>query len=376
MPPHVVIAGGGIGALESLLALRALAGDDVAITVITPGEHLTYRAESVVEPFGGPAPARLRWEAIAADAGARLRADVVAEVRWRRRSAICGSGADERYDALVLALGARPGPSLPGTLPFSGPRDTELLRTALGRLARGPATRVAFVAPAGVGWTLPLYELALQTAAHSAAERLGWQVAVFTTERAPLALFGAEAAAEVAQRLAAAGVELHAATTVTEVAGGRILHTGGGTVPVALAISLPPAVGPRLPGLEHDDDGFVAVGREGRVRGVDRVWAVGDMTARRVKQGGLAAQQADDAAADVAALLRGAAPHVAPRRRPSLRGKLVTGAEPLFLERRPGAPADSQASERFLWWPAQKVAGRYAGPYLEARANPSVAHRG
>ena len=50
--PHVVIAGGGVGALEGLLALQALAGDRVHISVLTAARHLTYRPWSVAEPFG------------------------------------------------------------------------------------------------------------------------------------------------------------------------------------------------------------------------------------------------------------------------------------------------------------------------------------
>jgi len=73
------------------------------------------------------------------------------------------------------------------------------------------------------------------------------------------------------------------------------------------------------------------------VRGVDRVWAVGDMTNWPLKQGGLAAQQADVAAADIAARVAGAEGRVRPFN-PRLQGKLLTGEEPLFLERRPGAP--------------------------------------
>jgi hypothetical protein len=47
-----------------------------------------------------------------------------------------------------------------------------------------------------------------------------------------------------------------------------------------------------------------------------------------------------------------------------LRGLLLTGADPVFLERRPGAPSRSEASSQFLWWPAHKVAGRHLAPYL------------
>ena len=72
-----------------------------------------------------------------------------------------------------------------------------------------------------------------------------------------------------------------------------------------LVIALPHLRGPRLPGLPHDADGFVPVDAYGRVHGVDRVWAVGDMTTRPLRQGGLATQQADVAAADIAALIAG-----------------------------------------------------------------------
>ena len=36
-PTHVVIAGGGVAALETLMALRDLAGDRVAVTLVAPG---------------------------------------------------------------------------------------------------------------------------------------------------------------------------------------------------------------------------------------------------------------------------------------------------------------------------------------------------
>ena len=105
------------------------------------------------------------------------------------------------------------------------------------------------------------------------------------------------------------------------------------------------------------------------MRGVEGVWAVGDMTTRPLKQGGLAAQQADVAAADIAATVAGAEVRVRPFK-PRLQGLLLTGDDPLYVERRPGAPAASQASSNFLWWPPRKVVGRYLGPYLESLAAP------
>ena len=88
------------------------------------------------------------------------------------------------------------------------------------------------------------------------------------------------------------------------------------------------------------------------------------MTTRPLKQGGLAAQQADVAAADIAAQIAGGDVDVQPYR-PTLQGMLLTGAEPLYLQHDLGAPVSSEASREPLWWPPQKVAGAHLGPYLE-----------
>jgi len=88
------------------------------------------------------------------------------------------------------------------------------------------------------------------------------------------------------------------------------------------------------------------------------------MTTRPLKQGGLAAPQADVAAADIAALL-GAPVDVQPYR-PFLQGVPVTGKQPAFLQRRPRESPASEVSSDPLWWPPQKVAGRYLAPYLDS----------
>ena len=47
----VVVAGGGVAGLEGLLALRALAGDRVDLTLVAPDPEFTYRPLAVAEPF-------------------------------------------------------------------------------------------------------------------------------------------------------------------------------------------------------------------------------------------------------------------------------------------------------------------------------------
>jgi sulfide:quinone oxidoreductase len=100
-----------------------------------------------------------------------------------------------------------------------------------------------------------------------------------------------------------------------------------------------------------------------RVPGLSRVYAAGDATWFPVKQGGIAAQQADAAASAIAAL---AGAGVEPEQfRPVLRAAILTGSHPLFLRSSIGArDVPSVASEEPLWWPPSKVAGKYLASYI------------
>lgn len=367
MTPHVVIAGGGVGALEGLLALQALAGERIHISVLTASRHLTYRPLSVTEPFGSEPAQRYDWEQIARDRGVRWIPDVLEAVRPGARELDTRDGPPVPYDALLLAVGARAEPALAGAVTFGGPADVLALKETLEALAPGRRHRIAFVAMAGTAWTLPLYELALMTAEHGRRRGLDLEIELISRESAPLGIFGAAASAAVRRRLADAGVRLRIGTFPTEFADGRLWLELEGTLDVDLVVALPHLRGPELPGLPAESGGFVPVGAYGRVRGLDRVWAVGDMTTRPLKHGGLATQQADVAAADIAAQIAGSDVEVNPYL-PTLQGSLLTGADPLYLQRDPRAPVPSRASSEPLWSPPQKIAGRHLGPYLEAAA--------
>ena len=121
-----------------------------------------------------------------------------------------------------------------------------------------------------------------------------------------------------------------------------------------------------VPGLPSDRAGFVAVDRYGLVAGEADVYAAGEATAFPLRQGGIAAQQADVAAASIASRYADGEPP-APFA-PVLRGRLTTSGAPLYLQARPSG--QSLASHRALWSPPEKVAGRYVAPYLAAAARP------
>jgi sulfide:quinone oxidoreductase len=98
--------------------------------------------------------------------------------------------------------------------------------------------------------------------------------------------------------------------------------------------------------------------------GTDTVWAAGDATTFPVKQGGIAAQQADAAAEAIAAR---AGADVEPRPyQPVLRGVLLTGRGQHWM-RGPGDTGEGAVARHALFWPPTKIAGRYLAPYLAAR---------
>jgi sulfide:quinone oxidoreductase len=68
----VVIAGGGVAAIEALIALRDLLNGFVGIDLVAPSANFVYRPLSVAEPFGLVAPRRFALREIAADHGAKL----------------------------------------------------------------------------------------------------------------------------------------------------------------------------------------------------------------------------------------------------------------------------------------------------------------
>jgi sulfide:quinone oxidoreductase len=362
-PVRVLVAGAGVGGLETVLALQDVAADRVRITLLAPDRHFTYRPLAVAEPFVPGSVQRFPIAAIANDRGVSLHRDALARVHTDERCVETQEGARLDYDALVLALGARPAEAVPGALTFCGPQDAARVREVVSALREGLIRRVAFVVPSGTTWALPLYELALQAAAAVHKTAPAAALTLVTPEPTPLAAFGAKAGAAIAELLAERGIHVRTGALADEVHDGRLWMGLEGSLPVDRVIALPRLVGPRPRGVPCDPLGFVPVDQYTRVTGRDGVYAVGDVAAHGVKQGGLAAQQADVAAAVIAA---GAGAPVEPRPyEPLLRGLLLTGGETRYLRRARGQAAE--VARELLWWPPGKIVGRHLAPYLAAR---------
>jgi sulfide:quinone oxidoreductase len=378
-PLHVVIAGGGIAGVEAALALRALTGNALELTMIAPDDRLHYRPLTVVEPFTARAARHYPLDEICRDLGIELRRDTLARVNGGAREAIAGGGARIGYDALVVAVGAPAEAALPRAHTFFADADPESLHWIVREIEERVSRRVAFVVPSGAVWPLPLYELALMTAARAHERRIGdAALTLVTPEDEPLAIFRGAGSAATAELLENAGIEVYANAYAAGY-DGRFLTVmpGDRRLRVERVVALPRLSGPAIDGLPSDPHGFVHADECGRVPDLPDVYAAGDATTFPIKQGGIAAQQADLVAALIARTAGAAV--AAPSTRPLLRAVLFTGGAPLYLRATitGGESVISTASRHCPWWPPHKVAARHLAPFLADRdeVGPAVAKR-
>ena len=367
-PPRVVICGGGVAAVEALLALRALLGVVVEVHLVAPSRRFVYQPLAVAAPFDLAETDLFDLAEIASDQSAKLHVDSLARVDAEDRRVGLASGISLPYDALVIAVGARRRDWLQGALHFGGASDVEAFRALLELLQSGSDQRLCFVNPAGISWTLPLYELALLTASHLADQGvIGVELTVVTPEANPLAVFGPAAGRMLRNLLADRGIVLKAGVYAEKIQHGKLHLHSRATLEVDHVVTLAQLEGPALPGLPSDATGFIAVDEHSRVTGLEDVYAAGDGTTFPIKQGGLASQQAD-AAAEAIAAQAGVAITPSPIR-PTLRGVLLTGIAPTYLRAQIAGTGDSlEIASNPLWWPPSKIAGRYLAPYLASHS--------
>ncbi len=374
--PRVLIAGGGVAGLETLLALRALVGDRLELTIVAPELKFINRSMAVDEPFQPQRVRGLRLEDAAAELGARWHRGALDRVEPERHLAVTKDGDELQYDMLVLALGAHPEREweTEGVLTYHGGRDASSYRLLLDRLREGRINRIAFVKPAGPSWPLPLYDLALTTAAECAAhDRSGVELSLITPEEEPLGIFGSTASAAIRRLLEDGGVTLYTSSYGVPTRPGRLdISPGQRGIAVDRVVTQPRLVGPRVRGIACERDGFIPTDAHGRLPGLDGVFAAGDATSFPIKHGGLAAQQADAVAEAIAACV-GAEVDPQPFR-PILRGVLLTGGPSRYLRAdiSGGAGDDSTISAEALWWPPDKISGRYLAPYLSSQVGDAA----
>ena len=367
-PARVLVAGGGVAALETALALHDLADERVEVELRAPRAEFVYRPVAVGEPYGAAQVQRYDLTDLAERCGATFRLGGIVSVDVGAREATTRDGERVPYDYLLVTPGARMLWAVPGAVTFWGVADEGGVGAVIHKLRVGGLRRVVFTMPDGQSWTLPVYELPLLAArvlARSGVEDA--HLTVVTPEEAPLQVFGRAVAVQVGSLLEERGIEVIAGAHPVEFDGTRLRIAPGEPVPAEAVISLPRLEGRRIDGIPHDAEGFVAVDAHCRVEGLDGVFAAGDVTNFPVKQGGIAAQQADVAASAIARELGADIEPVAFD--PVLRGVLWTGAEPRYLygHLAGGHGETSTMDERPPWpQPEEKIVGKYLSEFLAA----------
>lgn len=357
---RVVIVGGGIAAAELVLALHDLAEGLVSVTLVSPGEDLTMRPFSPGEPFSVHARVTYPLQALAERTGATIVTDSVVAVEPGTQSVRLASGDGLSYDVLVLAIGARPVNPYAQALTFRGDRAAIAYNGLLSDLEQGYTRSVAFVVPPGMTWPLPLYELALLTARETKTMGVAPELTLISTERRPLDVFGPAASSAVTDLLAHADIAFVGDTEVGEPEPGVFTTAGDRPLEVQRLVTIPVLEGIAIPGVPADARGFVPVDEHCRVRGMAHAFAAGDGTATPVKQGGIACQQADAIAEQIA---QSAGADIEPQPfNPVLRGRLLTGTLLRYVSDHDadGAP-DHQP---VLFAAHRKVDGRYLSPWI------------
>ena len=124
----VLIAGGGVAALEAALTLREVSEQRARVELLAPEPTFWYRPVAVAEPFGLGTVRHFDLGALAEDIGVGLSLGALAAVDVDRREARTQAGGTLRYDALLIACGAVPHAAIPGALTFRGPADSERIR--------------------------------------------------------------------------------------------------------------------------------------------------------------------------------------------------------------------------------------------------------
>jgi sulfide:quinone oxidoreductase len=364
----VLIAGAGVAGIEAALALRDLAGEQVALHLFDPRLEFVYRPFAVGEAYGAVRAFRYDLERLSDHCDASFHPNGIVSVDTKRRLVVTRDGNQHLYDLLILATGARMLWGVPGTVTFWGAADEGQVGEVLEDLRAGRLRHIVFTMPGGHSWTLPLYELALR--AITELDKVGidaTRVTIVTPEDLPLGVFGRRVGEQMSALLTERGIEMLAGTHPMRFEDGSLRVVPGERISADAVVSLPRLEGRPVGGVPHDDSGFIGVDEHGGVIGLEGVYAVGDVTTFPFKQGAISTQQADAVAETIAAVMGGGLQ--AQPFDPILRAVLWTGHEPRYLYGRPtGGHGEASSFSEQPYGPLRsgKVTARYLSPLVDS----------
>ncbi|MGK2956130.1 MAG: FAD-dependent oxidoreductase [Solirubrobacterales bacterium] len=361
-PARIAIVGGGVAALEAMLALGDRGGDLVEIDMFSPQKDFSLKPLGVSDAFGQGEVPKFDLESIAEHAGAKFHMKSVKAIDAHGRRVVLHDGDGLTYDYLIVSTGTKALWVVPGAKTFWGLQGKEVVAEVLEMVRTGKGNRLALTMPDPAVWPLPVYELALFFATEFKDEASHPKITIVTPEGSPLGVFGTETSRFVEGLLYEHGIDLVTDTVPVSFANGQ-LTTDSGSINADVALTLPRLTGRRIEGLPFGEDGFLPVDGFGLIAGMSREYAAGDVISYPVKFGGLATEQADVVAAAIASRAWDKPPP--DPFRPRMRGTLLTSDGPVHL----GEGAESKNGTETDWDPGQKVVGRYLSPLISGKEN-------
>jgi sulfide:quinone oxidoreductase len=222
-------------------------------------------------------------------------------------------GDEFDFDALIIATGTKPQIDLPPpAITLGAPKSLDALKQVVADIDAGAVRNVLFTIADAPSWHLPLYEFALM-AADRAESQSAQQIviSIVTPEDSPLESMGIENSAAISRLCNELGIALRTGLSVAAYDGEQAVLSDGERVAVDRLFAIPALSAVAPEGVPLDADGFIPVDEHQLVTGTTNVYAVGDVTNFRIKQGGLATEEADAAVESIEAALGtrgGAAP--------------------------------------------------------------------
>ena len=294
--PRVLVVGAGFGGLS---AVSALARRGFAVTLADRHIYSTFQPLLYQVGTAGLAPSDVAYplRGFARKHGARFRHGELARIDTAAQVAWFADGRQAGYDYLILATGvAATFYGITGAAEYSHGLYTlhdattlrERLMTALEQLSLGAITGDVTVTIVGGGATgvelagtlADLRNLALP-ASYPDIDRNRLHIRLVEQAPALLAPFRPPLREYARQQLLARGVDLRLNAQLKEITPDRIMLASGEELPSdltawAAGVAGDPA-GPGQWGLPHGPGGRLVVGPDLRVKGQDRVFAIGDI---------------------------------------------------------------------------------------------------